>query len=282
MASKKTPYGYILANGSIAVDAEEAEIIKRIFADRISGLSGMKIGTALYNERISTFSESTKKSADRVYAILNDKRYYGENGYPTIITEETFIAAKGSMNKKTFGKEQDTYTILRKKSFCTECGRNMVHFSDKSGVKRWRCTTKGCINSKPRISNKDFTQAVWDILNSVIKSPEMLDTGEPLTEYIQNDRITSLEAEIRELYNQVPIDSEKIRSRLLELAAAKYECCTYSRAPYVTKELVGIAREHEPMEELSKSLLTQLVESINVDKNTNISVTFKNGKSITA
>ena len=32
-----------MANGNIAVDAEEAEIVKRIFADRISGLSGWKI-----------------------------------------------------------------------------------------------------------------------------------------------------------------------------------------------------------------------------------------------
>ncbi len=282
MASKKTPYGYILINGSIAVDAEEAEVIKRIFADRISGLSGVKIGTSLYAEHIPTFAEDEKKAADRVYSILNDKRYCGSNEYPTIISEETFIKAKGSMNKKTFGKEQDTYTVLKKMSFCTECGKNMVHFSDKSDVKRWRCTTKGCINSKPRISDDSFLRAVLGILNCVIETPEMLDTGETLTEYIPNEKISQREAELKELINAVPIDNEKIKSRLLELAAAKYMCCTYSRAPYITQELINIISGYEPIEKIDKELLTRIAEKISVNKNKEISVTFKNGKCITA
>ena len=104
MATKKTPYGYDLANGRIAVNTDEAEVIKRIFADRINGLSGVKIGAALYAEKIDGFSKSEKKAVDRVYSILNDERYCGANDYPTIISEETFKTAKESMNKKTFGK----------------------------------------------------------------------------------------------------------------------------------------------------------------------------------
>ena len=104
MAVRKTPYGYIIANGRIAVDAEEAEVIKRIFSDRISGLSGIKIGAALYAEHIEPFTESEKKAADRIYSILNDERYCGADDYPTIISEETFAASRASMNKKTFGK----------------------------------------------------------------------------------------------------------------------------------------------------------------------------------
>lgn len=190
MAIRKTPYGYVMANGSIAVDAEEAEIIKRIFADRIRGLSGVKIGAALFAENIEPFTESEKKASDRIYGILNDERYCGADGYPTIISEETFAASRNSMNKKVFGKEQDTYTVLRKMSFCSECGRNLAHFSDQTRELRWRCTKKGCINSKPRITDVDFTASVLEVLNAVIETPEMLDTGEPLTEYVPDDKST--------------------------------------------------------------------------------------------
>ena len=69
MAVRKTSYGYILANGSIAVNTEEAEVVRRIFADRISGLSGVKIGAALYAGHIEPFTESEKQAADRVYMI---------------------------------------------------------------------------------------------------------------------------------------------------------------------------------------------------------------------
>lgn len=280
MSTKKTPYGYTLANGRIAVNTEEAEVVRRIFADRISGLSGVKIGAALYAGHIEPFTESEKQAADRVYMILNDGRYCGADGYPTIITEETFAAARGSMSKKVFGKERDTYTILRKLSFCAECGRNMAHFSDQTKEVRWRCTRKGCINSKPRITDAEFTGAVLNILNAVIKKSEMLDTAEPLTEYIPNNRITQLESEIKTLFNAVPIDDERIKTKLLELAAAKYDCCTYSRVPYITKELTDVLKGCTPSEEINKEMLTRTVERITFDKDKAISVRFKNGKVI--
>ena len=282
MAVRKTPYGYILANGRIAVDAEEAEVIKRIFADRISGLSGVKIGAALYAEHIEPFTESEKKAADRIYSILNDERCCGADDYPTIISEETFAASRASMNKKVFGKEQDTYTVLRKMSFCTECGRNLAHFSDWTKEVRWRCTKKGCINSKPRITDSDFTAAVLDILNAVIETPEMLETGEPLTEYVPNEKVSAIEAELKELFAAIPIDHEKVKTKLYELTAAKYNCCTYNRAPYITEELLDILQGFEPSEEINKQMLKQTVKRITFDKNKVISITFKNGKTIAA
>lgn len=282
MSTKKTLYGYTLANGRIAVNTEEAEVVRRIFADRISGLSGVKIGAALFAGHIEPFTESAKQAADRVYMILNDGRYCGADDYPTIITKEAFAAARGSMNKKVFGKEPDTYTILRKMSFCAECGRNLAHFSDQTKEVRWRCTQKGCINSKPRITDADFTEAVLDILNSVIEAPEMLDTGEPLTEYTPDDKVSAIEAELKELFAAVPIDHKKVKMKLYELAAAKYSCCSYNRTPYITDEIIDFLQGCEPSKEINKQMLTQTVEKIMFDKNRTISVTFKNGKTITA
>lgn len=282
MAVRKTPYGYIIANGRIAVDAEEAEVIKRIFSDRISGLSGVKIGAALFVEHIEPFTESEKKASDRIYSILNDERYCGADDYPTIISEETFAASRGSMNKKVFGMEPDTYTILRKMSFCTECGRNLAHFSDWTKEVRWRCTQKGCINSKPRITDAEFTGAVADILNAVIETPEMLDTDEPLTEYAPDEKVSAIEAELKELFAAIPIDHERVKAKLYELTAAKYYCCTYNRSPYITEELLDILQGFEASEEINKQMLKQTVERITFDKNKVISITFKNGKIITA
>ncbi|MCR5020622.1 recombinase family protein [Ruminococcus sp.] len=282
MAVRKTPYGYILANGRIAVDAEEAEVIKRIFADRISGLSGVKIGAALYAEHIEPFTESEKKAADRIYSILNDERYCGADDYPTIISEETFAASRNSMNKKVFGKEQDAYTVLRKMSFCSECGKNLAHFSDQTRALRWRCTKKGCINSKPRITDVDFTALVLEVLNAVIETPEMLDTGEQLTEYVPDDKVYAIESELKELFAAVPIDHERVKAKLFELTAAKYNCCTYNRTPYITEELIDIFQGYEPSEKIDKQMLKQTVEKITFDKNKVISVTFKNGQIITA
>ena len=169
MAIKKTPYGYILAEGKIAVDVEEAEIIKRIFDEKANGLSGSKIGATLFDEQIPYFSENKKKSIDKVYGILRDGRYCGADGYPAIIPEDVFGATNIGNSAKTV-KVPDTYTMLKKMSFCTVCGTNMVHFSDRSGFKRWRCTHKGCANFQPRIPDDLFVSAVQSIMNAVVLS----------------------------------------------------------------------------------------------------------------
>ena len=169
MASKKTPYGYILAEGKIAVDVEEADIIRRIFDEKANGLSGSKIGATLYDEQITYFSEDKKKAIDKVYSILRDGRYCGTDGYPPIISEEVFGASNIGRNAKSV-KVPDTYTVLKKLSYCTVCGTNMVHFSDRSGFKRWRCTHKGCANFQPRIPDDLFVSAVQSIMNAVVLS----------------------------------------------------------------------------------------------------------------
>ena len=173
MASKKTPYGYILAEGKIAVDVEEADIIRRIFNEKADGLSGSKIGATLYDEQIPYFSEDKKKAIDKVYSILRDGRYCGTDGYPPIISEEVFGASNIGRNAKSV-KAPDTYTVLKRLSYCTVCGTNMVHFSDRSGFKRWRCTHKGCANFMPRIPDDYFVSVVQSIMNAVVSNGDML------------------------------------------------------------------------------------------------------------
>ena len=279
MASKKTPYGYILAEGRIAVDVAEADIIRRIFAERADGSSGSKIGAALHDEQIPYFSEDKKKAIDKVYSILRDGRYCGTDGYPPIITEDVFGASNiGNTAKKP--KAPDTYTVLKKLSFCTVCGTNMVHFSDRTGFKRWRCTHKGCTNFQPRIPDDCFVSAVQSIMNAVVSAPEMLETETPLTVYEPTDEIRQAEKEISQLCAAAPIEYELIKAKTLALAVMKYNACTYSREPYITQELQELLAEHEPSTAINTELLTQLADRITVDENKTIAIEFRNGKRI--
>ncbi|ADU22739.1 recombinase family protein [Ruminococcus albus] len=279
MAIKKTPYGYIWAEGRIAVDIGEAEIIRRIFDEKANGLSGSKIGAALYDEQIPYFSEDKKKAIDKVYGILRDGRYCGADGYPAIISEDIFGASNiGNSAKKV--KVPDTYTVLKKLSYCTVCGTNMVHFSDRTGYKRWRCTRKGCANFKPRIPDDYFVSVVQSIMNDVVGNSDMLETGTPLTVYEPTEEIRQAEKEISQLCAVQPIEYELIKSKTLALAVMKYNACTYSREPYITQELQDLIAGHEPSETIDTELLLQIVSRITVDENKVIAIEFRNGKRI--
>ena len=279
MASKKTPYGYILAEGKIAVDVEEADIIRRIFDEKANGLSGSKIGATLYDEQITYFSEDKKKAIDKVYSILRDGRYCGTDGYPPIISEEVFGASNIGRNAKSV-KVPDTYTVLKKLSYCTVCGTNMVHFSDRSGFKRWRCTHKGCANFQPRIPDDLFVSAVQSIMNAVVSAPDMLATDTPLTVYEPTDEIRQAEKEISQLCSVQPIEYEQIKAKMLALTVMKYNACTYSREPYVTQELQDIIADREPTNMIDTELLMKIASRITVDENKIIAIEFRNGKRI--
>ena len=106
-------YGYKIENGEVIIDEESADIVCRIFNDRINDITGPKIGVALYAEKIPHFSDSEKKSGDKVMSILRNERYFGEYGYPPIVSKETFQQARDSMCRKVFGKPLPAHKIIK-------------------------------------------------------------------------------------------------------------------------------------------------------------------------
>ena len=280
MPSKKLPFGYGFEAGKIVVIKDEVELIRRVFSERIEGITGTKIGERLYSEGIPYFSENVKKSADKVYCILRNERYYGAESYPPIITEDTFRRAKGSMYVKTFGKPVDTYTFLKKMSYCTECGRNMVHSYNGLGAVRWHCTTKGCANYMPMITDEEYISEVISILNAVTETPYLIDMDIPLTEYAPDIEVLQRENSINVLLSSQPIDAQQIRSEILALTEIKYNCCTYSRIPHITEDLKAVIGAYSPSDTINIEMLKQTADRITVDENKKISIVFKNGKSV--
>ena len=280
MAVRKTPYGYRLSGGRIVTDEKEAAIIRQIFADKAGGISGTQLADRLNQSDIKYFCENSARASDRVYSILRDERYLGKDGYPQIIDEDIFQKARGSLVRTNRTPKTDVYTILKKLTVCSECGKNMVHFSCRTGKKQWRCTTKGCVNFKPSFTDDEFHRAIIGIITSVTDEPQKLDTGESLTEYKPTVEIMRIENEISRLKAIQPIDYDAIKREILALAVAKYECCTYSRAPYLTAELQDIITEHGAMEGLDTEYLQRIVKRITVNGEKKISIEFTNGKTI--
>lgn len=117
-------------------------------------------------------------------------------------------------------------------------------------------------------------------MNAVVRNPDMLETGTPLTVYEPTDEIRQAEKEISQLCAVQPIEYELIKSKALGLAVMKYNACTYSREPYITQELQDIIAEREPTNMIDTELLMQIASRITVDENKTIAIEFRNGKRI--
>lgn len=85
LKNRSIPFGYCMVNGEYALNATEAETVRKIFADYIGGKSLKTIANEM---QIPYNSGKEKWNINMVARILENRKYIGEKGYPRIISNE--------------------------------------------------------------------------------------------------------------------------------------------------------------------------------------------------
>lgn len=102
LKNRSIPFGYCVVNGRFAVNENEAEIVRKIFADYIGGKSLKIIAAEI---KIPYNSGKEKWNKNMVCRILENKKYIGVNGYPKIISSADFeLAARIKSERNTCRK----------------------------------------------------------------------------------------------------------------------------------------------------------------------------------
>ena len=90
LKNRSIPFGYCMVNGKYALNAPEAETVRKIFAEYIGGKSLKTIAAEMqipYNTGKAVWNKNM------VCRVLENRKYIGENDYPQIITAEDFEQA---------------------------------------------------------------------------------------------------------------------------------------------------------------------------------------------
>ena len=96
--------------------------------------------------------------------------------YPPIITNEQFESVAMLISAKYGGYNKDPRaTILKKRTFCQECGERITRDIQSARYHKWYC--KGCLETALR--EERFYERILSALNAVIAHPELLDEVEP-------------------------------------------------------------------------------------------------------
>lgn len=102
LKNRSIPFGFCVINGRFAINENEAEIVRKIFADYIGGESLKTIAATI---KIPYNSGKEKWNKNMVCRILENKKYLGENGYPKIISSADFeLAARIKSGRNTYRK----------------------------------------------------------------------------------------------------------------------------------------------------------------------------------
>ncbi len=165
-------FGYRIMHGRIEIDPEQAEVVRMIFQDYISGMGGTLIAKKLRELKIPMMHGGTWGADNVTEVIKNEKytgsalfqkhfikdhltknlvsnrgelpKYYTEGTHPAIIDRDTFDKAQAIMDSrrkryKTKNTSQNRYPssgIVR----CGNCGKNYKR-KITSGKAFWQCST---------------------------------------------------------------------------------------------------------------------------------------------
>ena len=108
-----TPYGYSIENGCATIKEDEANKIRKLYENYISGMALAKAASAA---GIETYHGTAKR-------LMENRHYLGDDFYPAIIDQETFDEAAairleragklGRLNRKKNSKPAASPTSFR-------------------------------------------------------------------------------------------------------------------------------------------------------------------------
>ncbi|MEN8493488.1 recombinase family protein [Dehalococcoides sp. THU3] len=279
------PYGYDAVDGKMVVNESQAEVVRFIFAEILSGNGTHKIADELNRRNVPT-KKGGRWTATTIRGMIGNEKYtgdailqktytdehfnrhtnYGEkdqylikNHHEAIISHEDFDAAQRIIEQrgkekgveKYQGKYQNRYTFSGK-IICSQCGgkfKRRIHSTGRHNI-AWCCSThitdiKRC--SMKYLSESDFEYAFVTMMNKLIYGHKTV--LKPLLESLGGINCNDSLASIREIDRKLEENAEQ-RKVLVGLMTKGYlEPAVYNKG---NNELL---QEVERLQRQKKSLI---------------------------
>jgi len=173
---RKIPFGYMMQNGAIVLDPDEASAVARIFERYLTGGSYMAIALTMYESGVRYHAATPEWNKHMVKRILENGKYAGGGGWPQIILPDIFDQAARIRMSKTDGRIEHPACnkAVKHKLVCAGCGapfriRNCLI----RGIRWWRCDNEGC-GVKMKLTDDELARRVTSLLNRLIRQPGLL------------------------------------------------------------------------------------------------------------
>ena len=275
MKKRTLPYGYIIRNGEITIDRNAEKIITEIFQAYLDGMSFGKIADEMTYRGIDYYDGKTTWNKLMVKRIFESKFYLGTEKYPRIITNEQFEAVAMLIAAKYGGYNKDPRaTILKKRTFCAECGERILRDIQSARYHKWYCG--GCLHTQ--ISEENFYRRILSTLNEVIRHPELLDEVEPKDTYESEYEVAQKANELNHmLNNSTSLNFEQAFEDIMNLAVLKYEHCEQDITEELTETIKQDFIHQSVLSDISTELLERTVSHVTVSKAGKVAIHFING-----
>lgn len=244
MGNRKQPFGYQMVMGEIVQNPAEAELVQHIFRQYRSGATFSTLTAELRDQPIA-YDEGKLWNKNMVARILEDRRYTGVGGYPSLIEPDELeqVQRKRAIRQAPV-QQTAAQKILRR----------------LSGQK----------------ATAQMERRTLELLNALIAAPEQIHPPEPMPSGQSAE--LELQRELDRVMCCQPIDEEATKKLILAIAAARYSAI--GSGEYETARLRRLFSRHQAMAELDAGLLQSAVSVIHCRSDGTLDIRLKNNQVI--
>jgi site-specific DNA recombinase len=297
MMQRHMPIGYKLADGKIQLDEPKADVVKRIFADYLSGVSTSALAKRLTEIGFPNANSKASWNHGSIGKILENVKYLGDEFYPQMIDSEVFEQVRkrrrerceqlGRSIKPNSGNHQYPFTG---KLRCGECGeayrKYIEHCGRPSEKSFWKCKryiykNRVCCRCG-FLTDKQLEKAFLETANRIIARMQILDR-KPKKEPIQNNlEFNKLDQRIKELEAEGRYSSRELPALIFKRAQAFYKTARIDDAEYNTEKMRQAFSGRQPLEGFDEELFRSVIKQITVYADHRLVLEFINGLTMEA
>lgn len=277
---RKIPFGYLIRGGIVRSNPQEGEAVKYIFHQYLAGASFLTIAEDMTRRGPSYHQHTPVWNKNMVKRILENPKYTGADGYPPLVPDEDFAAAR---HQRT---DRNTYVPLAaemrpvlRKTVCGQCGGRLTRGNRSHGLVHWRCQNSVCGQSIS-ISDEALVGLVEKRLRELAQAPSLLTSPEPQLAGPDLDAVR-LQNELALALNRGGENYEYIKSLALTAAVQRYSQLPDPTPAHELEQLRTRLEQGPADADALSALLTTAVQAVRLGPGRIVELELVNGTIIT-
>ena len=297
MMQRHMPIGYKLVDGKIEFDEAKAVVVKKIFADYLSGISTFALAKRLTEMGFLNANNKASWNHGSIGKILENVKYLGDEFYPQMISPELFeqVQKRRKERCEQLGRSIQPNSANNQYPFtgklrCGECGeiyrKYIEHCGKPSEKSFWKCKryiykNRVCCRCG-FLTDEQLERAFLETVNRIIARIKILDR-KPKKEAIPNNpEFNKLDQRIKELEVEGQYSSKELPALIFKRAQAFYKTTRIDDAEYNTEKMKQAFSDRQALTEFDEELFLTVIKQITVYAEHRMAFEFINGLTMEA
>lgn len=297
MMQRHMPIGYKLVDGKIQLDEPKAAVVKKIFADYLSGASTSSLAKRLTEMGFPNANSKASWNHGSIGKILENIKYLGDEFYPQMIGTELFKRVQKYRQKRCeqLGRSIQPNSANRQYPFtgklrCGECGevyrKYIEHCGRASEKSLWKCKryiykNRVCCRCG-FLANEQIEKAFIEVANRILTRLQILDRTTKKEPIPNNREYNRLDQQIKELEAEGRYSSKELPALIFKRAQAFYKTARIDDTDHNTGKMKQAFSGRQLIVEFNEELFLTVIKQITVYADHRLVFEFINGLTMEA